>query len=219
MDREWSIKVLKKLLDNLDIPKFKPGSRDPTYTLILTILSHQTYYKNMFKAAERLRQRSLLNLKKIAEADLKILEEAIKPAGLYRIRALKLKQLAIEILKKYNGDLKRVLSKPLKEARKELMSLPGVGPKTADILLLFSAGKPVFPVDTHIMRIARERWRIVGHNANYDEVSKKLSSIFPPEKYLEAHFALIALGRKYCKAREPLCNQCIINELCPYFEI
>jgi endonuclease III len=108
-----------------------------------------------------------------------------------------------------------VLSKPYPEAREELMKLPGVGEKTADVVLLFNAGKQVIPVDRHIARISR-RLGLVSNNADYDTIRLTLEDATAPENYLDAHIKLIQFGRDVCRALNPRCITCPISHICPY---
>jgi endonuclease-3 len=118
------------------------------------------------------------------------------------------------VLKRFNGSLDFVFSDPVLQARAKLMSLPGVGPKTADVVLLFSAGKPTLPVDTHVYRVAR-RLKLAPINGGYEAVRSSLESSLAPEDYLPAHLLLISLGRSFCRARNPLHTSCPIRSLCP----
>lgn len=94
------------------------------------------------------------------------------------------------------------------------MEMPGVGPKTADVVLLFSANKPTIPVDTHVNRVSK-RLGLAPANGDYEEVRLSLQSFFNSKDYLSVHLLLISLGRKYCKARRPLCQKCPVNTYCP----
>jgi endonuclease-3 len=107
-----------------------------------------------------------------------------------------------------------MLSLPLEDARKALLQLQGVGPKTADVVLLFAAKQPMIPVDTHVNRVAK-RLGLAPANGDYETVRGHLQALFIPADYLLVHLLLIAHGRKYCKARRPLCGDCPINALCP----
>jgi endonuclease-3 len=97
------------------------------------------------------------------------------------------------------------------------MSLPGVGPKTADIVLLFSAGKPTLPIDTHVNRVSK-RLKLVPQNGGYETVRETLQTLYPSKEYFDVHMLFIALGRKYCKALKPLHSACPVRELCPSAE-
>jgi endonuclease-3 len=151
----------------------------------------------------------------ISNASIAEIVEAIKPAGMYNMRSKTLKQVANRVIKLYDGDLTPIVSKPYKEAREALMSLPGVGEKTADFVLLFNAGKPVIPVDRHIARIA-QRLELVPRNAAYDKTRLILEETTQPENYLDTHIKLIQFGRDTCKAQNPKCGECILNDICPY---
>lgn len=94
------------------------------------------------------------------------------------------------------------------------MEMPGVGPKTADVVLLFSAGKPTIPVDTHVNRVSK-RLGLAPPKGGYEAVRLSLQSLFKPQDYALAHLLLIAHGRKTCKAQKPQCQTCSLNSSCP----
>ena len=106
------------------------------------------------------------------------------------------------------------MSLPLEEARKTLMEFPGVGPKTADVVLLFSAKQPTIPVDTHVNRVSK-RLGLAPAKGDYEAVRKSLQTFYSPTDYLSVHLLLISHGRKTCKALHPLCKQCSVNKYCP----
>lgn len=138
----------------------------------------------------------------------------LKPAGLYRVKAPRIKEGSAVILDRFAGDLDSVLQKPISEARSILTDLPGVGYKTADILLAFVAGHSIVPVDTHVMRVTK-RLGIVRKNAGYEETRLALEALVLPKRRLRMHLSLIRLGRQVCKAPPPLCPICPINRTCP----
>ena len=94
------------------------------------------------------------------------------------------------------------------------MELPGVGPKTADVVLLFSANQLTIPVDTHVNRVSK-RLGLAPVKGDYEEVRLSLQSFFNPKDYLAVHLLLIAHGRTYCKAIKPRCTNCPVNTYCP----
>ena len=102
----------------------------------------------------------------------------------------------------------------MEEAREKLLDLPGVGPKTADIVLLFCAKRPVLPVDTHVNRISK-RLGLVPPEADYEKIRKGLQALYPSEEYLNVHMLFISLGREICKAKRPKHEECPVNHLCP----
>jgi len=150
----------------------------------------------------------------LAKADVKEIEEAITVAGLYRNKSKVIKNLSRIVLEKFSGSLDFIYSLPFEKARETLMAMPGVGPKTADVVLLFCAEKPTLPVDTHVNRVSK-RLGLAPSNADYEGVRQALQALYPPKDYLPVHLLLIALGRKICKARKPLCKICPVNTLCP----
>ena len=136
---------------------------------------------------------------------------------MFRQRAPRIKKITQLVLERYAGDLKGVLRKSFKEAREELMTLPGVGRKTADVLLLFTGHKRVIPIDRHIHRITH-RTGIAPGNADYDEVRMRLEGAVEEDRYLDTHILLIQFGREICRARNPRCPDCFLRDICPTFE-
>ena len=178
------------------------------------MLSQNTSYKNEMRAFRALEERIGVEPSRLASEDISTIEECIRPAGQQKQRAIRIKAVAKEILEKYNGDLWPILRlEPVEEARRKLMALPGVGRKTADIVLLFCAKRPVFPVDRHIIRIFG-RLGFLGPRPGYEDIRAFVEKALEPEDYLFAHLALIKLGREICRARKPDCPSCPISDLC-----
>ena len=214
MRDERAATILQILQQNIDQPRWVKSRKDPFETLVTTILSQNTADRNTARAFEALSKRFEITPEALAKASLPEIEDAIKPAGLYKNKAHAIKQAAITILEKYHGTLKPILSLPFDEARKALLQFQGVGPKTADVVLLFSAQKPTVPVDTHVNRVAK-RLGFAPSGGGYEVVRKNLEALFDPNNYLAVHVLLIGHGRKTCKARHPLCNECPVNTYCP----
>jgi len=162
----------------------------------------------------RLEGRFEITPKVLSQAPIEELIECIRPAGLYRVKAPRIKQVSTIILDRFGGDLDPVLKRKPTEARSILMELPGVGYKTADILLAFVAGHPTVPVDTHVMRVSK-RLGIVRRNAGYEEIRTALERLIPAERRVRMHLSLIRFGREICKAPTPLCPKCVVNRSCP----
>lgn len=206
--------ILKTLRKTFTVPKWTTSAEDPFETLIVTIISQNTAGRNTSRAFENLSNKFEIVPEVLANAERRQIEECLKVGGLYRNKAKTIKQISKIILQKYHGSLKPILSLPLEEARKALLQFPGVGPKTADVVLLFSAEKPTIPVDTHVNRVSK-RLGLAPLGGDYEAVRKALQSLYNPKDYAAIHVLLIMHGRKYCKARIPLCGKCPINELCP----
>jgi endonuclease-3 len=195
--------------------RWTPNSGDPFKALVRTILSQNTNWRNEDKAYRCLEEQIGVTPNTISAASLLDIAEAIHPAGMYNQRSIIIKEVAKKVLALYDGDLTQVLSKPYPVAREELMKLPGVGKKTADVVLLFNAGKLVLPVDRHIARISK-RLGLVPSNADYETIRLALEGRVAPESYLDAHIKLIQFGRDICRALNPKCSICPISDPCPY---
>jgi len=219
ISHEWAEQVYERVIKLFEPPMLSDFLEDPFEALVVTIISQNTNDLNTSRAFRNLR--SLLGKvtpEKILKADLRDLEEALRIAGLYKNKSRVLKEIAQQLVDRYGGDLWAILNKPLEEARRELLSLRGVGYKTADVLLLFNAKKPVMPIDTHIMRVSK-RMGLASVKAQYEDVRRALEDVFRGKDFFTLHLALINLGRRYCRARRPLCSKCPLNDLCPKVEV
>jgi endonuclease-3 len=205
--------ILQTLKNSLATPKlFKPKS-DPFETLIVTIISQNTADTNTERAFENLSKQFEITPQTLTTAETSKIEACLHVGGLYKNKAKTIKNVSKIVLEKFGGSLNPILSLPLSEARKALMELPGIGPKTADVVLLFSANQPTIPVDTHVNRVAK-RLGFAPANGDYEEVRLSLQKLFEPKDYLSVHLLLIALGRKYCKAGRPHCSECPVKIYC-----
>ena len=206
--------VLKILQDELALPRLVKPKVDPFETLVVTIISQNTADTNTERAFEALSKHFEITPKALANAENAEIEACLHIAGLYQAKAKTIQTASKIILAKFRGSLAPILCLPLDEARRTLMELPGVGPKTSDVALLFSANQPTIPVDTHVNRVSK-RLGFAPANGGYEAVRLSLQSIFNPQDCLSVHLLLIAHGRKYCKARRPLCRQCPLYDYCP----
>jgi endonuclease-3 len=206
--------ILRILRATFAMPKWTKEKLDPFETLVETIISQNTADRNTARAFECLSKGFEIKAEVLAKAETSEIEQCLKVAGLYKNKAKSIKQVSKIILEEFHGTLEPILSLPLEDARKRLLQFPGVGPKTADVVLLFAAKQPTIPVDTHVNRVAK-RLGFAPENADYEIVRKSLQSLYSPRDYLAVHLLLIAHGRKFCKARRPLCSECPINALCP----
>jgi len=206
--------ILHVLQNNFSVPPRSRSKKDPFKTLIITVLSQATADKNTSRAFANLSRRISVTPEVLAKVSVEEIEEAIRVGGLYRNKSRAIKTISRVISEQFNGSLDFIYSLDLEKARKILLSMPGVGPKTADVVLLFCAGKPTIPVDTHVNRVSK-RLGLVPPKADYEGVRRALETLHFPEDYLPVHLLFISLGRKYCKARKPLCKPCPVNTVCP----
>lgn len=187
----------------------------PFERLVSTILSQNTSREATIQGFENLRKRFQVVPEVLAQAKVKEIKECIKPSGLYNIKAPRIKQLARIILEEYGGDLNYFANLPLDVAREQLLQIPGVGYKTADVFLSIVCGRESFAVDTHIARIAK-RWKMVADNAGYEHIRLAYEAVIPPEKRQAAHLCLIEFGRQICRARGPRCDVCPVYHECEW---
>lgn len=206
--------IIAKLKSTLDSPSLVKIRHDPFETLVVTIISQNTADINTARAFQKLSGRFQITPQALANAPLQELEECLRVGGLYKNKAQTIQTASRIIAEKFQGSLKCVLLHPLEQARELLMEMPGVGPKTADVVLLFSANKPTIPVDTHVNRVSK-RLGLAPNDGGYEEIRFALQQRFEPDDYFAVHLLLIALGRKFCKARQPLCPSCPVNSCCP----
>ena len=214
MPRNRAKDILHALQSNISIPKWTRSNKEPFKTLIVTVLSQATADKNTVRAFKNLSRVFPITPEALAKASVEKIENAIRVGGLYKNKSRVIKAISRMILEKFNGSLDFVYSLPFEKARRTLLSFPGVGPKTADVVLLFCAGKPTIPVDTHVNRVSK-RLGLTPPKADYEKVRQTLEGLYKPENYLSVHLLFILLGRKYCKARKTLCKPCPVNPLCP----
>jgi endonuclease-3 len=179
--------------------------------LVLTILSQNTSDRNSEHAYARMRER-FPTWEDVRDAPETELVEALRPGGLAVQKAPRI-QAALRDLDRL--DLEWLGGLPADEAMRWLVALPGVGPKTASCVLLFSLDVPVMPVDTHIHRIAL-RVGLVPAGTTADAAHALLTEMTPPDRMLEAHLLLIRHGRTTCTARRPRCEECVLLDLCDY---
>jgi endonuclease-3 len=191
--------------------------REPLDVLISAILSQNTSDVNRDQAWERLKDR-FPTWESVLAADTTELAEAIRPGGLANIKAPRIQE-ALRVVKQEEGEfsLDFLAEMEVDKARRWLTSLNGVGPKTAAIVLLFSLGKPAFPVDTHVHRVSR-RLGLIGPKTSREQAHEVLEELLPPEIYYTFHLNLIAHGREVCKSQQPRCVTCVLRERCDYYQ-
>jgi endonuclease-3 len=126
--------------------------------------------------------------------------------------------LLIEVHKRRGSlDLSFLKTAPLEEAKQFLAGFKGVGPKTVACTLLFACNRPLFPIDTHIFRIAR-RLGLIPEKCSDEEAHHLMGEMIPRKRYFETHINLIRHGRRVCRPRDPLCEQCCLVDYCEYYE-
>jgi len=190
--------------------------KDPFKNLIITVLSQNTSEANCVRAYKGLAAKFEIKPHVLAEAREADIREAIRSGGLYNVKAKRIKELSRAVLKKFKGNLAPILALPKPEARMKFMELPGIGPKTADVLLTTRHGySQVFVVDTHMDRIAK-RLGLVQPDARYEEIQSALQKYIPWDKGERVGGLFWLLAKYTCRAQNPKCSECPLIETCDY---
>jgi endonuclease-3 len=189
--------------------------RDPVSELVRTILSQNTSDVNSNRAFARLRER-FPSWEQLLDGDLGAIVDAIRPGGLAQIKAPRIKG-ALQAIMDERGelDLEFLKKMELSDAKAWLESLVGVGPKTAACVLLFSLGRPVLPVDTHVHRVSR-RLGLIEPGTSAEKAHQLLGEMLPDDAIYDFHVNMVAHGRKVCDARRPRCEECALVPQCNY---
>ena len=187
---------------------------DPASELVSTVLSQHTSDINSERAFQNLMD-TFGSLEAVAEADVERIAEAVWMGGLARVKAPRIKAVLQMVLKEPGSlELDFLGEMPLAEAKAWLTRLPGVGPKTAAIILCFALGMPAMPVDTHIHRVSK-RLGLIGPKVTADAAHDILEAMVKPEEVFAFHVYLITHGRRVCKAQRPHCQSCVLACGCP----
>jgi endonuclease-3 len=214
--RECALAIHNRLLEYYGRPTWR-NPMPPVDELVSTILSQNTNDGNRDRAFEALRRR-FPTWEAVRDADVRDVIAAIRPAGLANQKGPRILAVLRAITEQRGSlDLEFLRDLPLNQARAWLMQFRGVGPKTAAIVLLFSLGRPAFPVDTHIYRVTG-RLGLRPQNMSVERAHEHLAALLHPEDYYAAHLNLIRLGREICIARRPNCPACPLKDLCDFYQ-
>ncbi len=191
-----------------------PGD-SPDEILIGAVLTQNTSWKNVEKAISTLKEAKLLSVKKLAKFNLRELQQMIKPSGYYRQKAKTLTKICTYITSNYETT-DNFFSQELYSLRKELLSLNGIGPETADAIILYAAEKPVFVIDSYTRRIM-QRVYAMDKEPKYEALQEVLQKAIPQKLsiYKDFHAQFVELGKNHCR-KKPLCDNCPLNGVCKH---
>ncbi len=197
-------KIEKQLEGETHLDQLVKKTQDPFKILISTILSARTRDANTRIATDKLFAK-YKTPKAISGADLDEIEQLVRSSGFYKVKAARIKEVSNVLIDEYNSLVP--------ETYEELISLPGVGSKTANCVLVYAFKIPAIPVDTHVHRISnRLSW---VKTKNPDKTEEGLKNIIPKNLWLKLNRLFVRFGQQICLSIRPKCNICLINDTCP----
>ena len=211
---------MKKMLEkvyNLLFKAYGPQHWWPADTpfevMVGAILTQNTSWKNVEKSVNRLKEEGVLHPGRMHRLKTSDLASLIRSSGYFRVKAGRLKEFLHFLQDEFNGDLVRMKQVPWRELRQKLLSVKGIGPETADSILLYGLGHPVFVVDAYTKRILSNHG-MISWKASYEEVQDLFMKNLPPDVRLfnEYHALLVRLGKRVCQKR-PKCDICPLKSV------
>ena len=192
-----------------------PGDT-PFEVMAGAVLTQNTAWGNVEKAIANLKRERLLTPSRLTGVSSKKLASLIRPSGYFNIKTRRLKNLLVLVRNRYRGNLKRMFADDPESLRASLLGVNGIGPETADSILLYAAKKPFFVVDAYTRRILY-RHGFISNNADYHEVQRLFTENLPKDTrlYNEFHALIVKAGKERCRKRNPLCSKCALESLLP----
>lgn len=202
------------LLRHYGPQRWWPGET-PFEVMVGAILTQNTAWTNVEKAIANLKTYGLLDPHRLNETDAGTLALAIKPAGYFNVKARRLKSYVEWFVRRFDGDPERMKRVPLATLREELLEVKGVGPETADSILLYALGLPSFVVDAYTYRVL-SRHGLVSEETSYDEMKELFERDLPPKAalYNEFHALIVAVGKDSCR-KTARCDECPLRRYLP----
>lgn len=181
--------------------------------IVGAVLTQNTNWKNVERALDNLKIQNLLSLKALQDLPIEELAELIRPAGYYNIKARRLKNLVALFVETYEGEPELFFQEDLEGAREQLLSVKGIGPETADSILLYGCEKPVFVIDAYTCRIF-SRHGLLPEESDYAGVQEIFHDALPQDValYNEYHALIVQLAKDFCKKKNPSCEECPLCE-------
>lgn len=190
-------------------------AQSPLEVVVGAVLTQHTSWKNVARAIENLREAGVLEARRLYGLPREELEELIRPAGSFRVKAQRLRNVLRLLVEEYEGSLEKMFAAPLDQLRQELLAINGVGPETADSILLYAGRLPTFVVDTYTHRVLKRHGWIepeADDQALKDHVESSLE--YDPALLNELHALLVRVGNQHCR-KTPRCEDCPLVELLP----
>lgn len=207
--------IYRRLYEHFGPQHWWPGP-DGFEMIVGAILTQNTAWTNVERALANVRRAGLLHAERLHKAREPRLAELIRPSGYYHLKARKLKAFTRFLFEKHHGRLSHLFRQDTDALRGELLAVYGIGPETADSIILYAARQPIFVVDAYTRRIAG-RLGLARADASYEELQRLFMEHLPRAEPLfnEYHALLVALGKDYCVKRAPRCGECPLRDVCP----
>ncbi len=200
-----AIKISRLLLKKYPDPKIELRFKNPLELLVATILSAQCTDVKVNEVTAQLFKK-YKTADDYAKAKLTTFEQAIRPTGFYKNKAKMILECCNQLVRDFNGNVPDTIE--------ELTGLAGIGRKTANVIMGSAFGKQTMGVDTHVLRVSNRLG--IAHSKNPDKVEEELVHQFPEKKLTAINLAMVLHGRRTCKAKKPLCPECILNRECEW---
>jgi endonuclease-3 related protein len=207
------LEAYQLLLAHFGPQEWWPGD-SPFEVMVGAVLTQNTNWENVEKAIVRLKEQGALSFSSLLAMPAEELAHYIRPSGYYNIKANRLKNLLSMIARQYEGEIEALFAEGLAESREALLSVKGVGPETADSILLYAANQPSFVVDAYTHRVF-SRHQLLPEECDYDTVKELFEDNLPTDATLfnEYHALIVAVGKKYCKKKRAECDLCPLHSL------
>lgn len=207
------LNIYKLLYENFGPRHWWPG--DTRFEIIIgAVLTQNTAWGNVERAIRNLKKKKVLNVKELSQISERKLAKLIKPAGYYNIKSKRVKNFLHFLNTAYNGSIDSMFKTETEKLRKGLLNVKGIGPETADSILLYAGQRPVFVVDAYTKRIF-SRHGYIREDADYVEAQNLFLKNLPVDVQLfnEFHALIVELGKNLCKSKKPLCTDCPIRRI------
>jgi endonuclease-3 related protein len=200
--------IYARLYDHFGPQGWWPGD-SPFEIMVGAVLTQNTNWENVRKAISHLLEAGVLSFPELSTLPVDEIARLIQPSGYFNLKAQRLQNLLRMISERYNGELELFLQEDLSAAREALLSVKGIGPETADSILLYAANHPIFVVDAYTHRIF-SRHNLAAEESDYYLLQETFHENLPaqPALYNEYHALIVALGKEFCRKKNPRCGQC-----------
>lgn len=209
MDTKTRISSIYEALYNRYGPQYWWPADSALECIIGAILTQNTTWKNVEKAIGNLKQSGLISVDSLNNIKTETLAEFIRPSGYYYQKALKIKHFIDYVVTSYSGNLEHLLDEQIDTLREKLLELKGIGPETADSIILYAAKKPIFVIDAYTHRIL-SRHNLVPDETSYQEMQELFMDSLPEDRNIfnEYHALIVKTAKEHCTKRNPDCSSC-----------